>query len=454
MHEHQNIEWKESWRDEYLKWICGFANAQGGVLVIGKNDKGKVIGIENAKKLMEDIPNKVRDILGIFVEVNLKFEKDKESLEIRVEQYPFPVNYKGQYFYRSGSTNQELKGATLDKFLLRKHGKRWDSIPVPNVVFSDLEAQTFDKFKRMASKSGRISDEAISESNEILIENLNLKEGEYIKRAAVMLFHNDPERFVTGAFIKIGFFKTETELIYQDVVTGNLFEQADKTLDLLLTKYLRANISYEGINRVEIYPYPKAALREALLNAIVHKDYSSGIPIQIKVYENRIVFWNDGKLPENWTIEQLQREHPSNPFNPDIANAFFRAGLIESWGRGIKKITDECRIAGLPVPEIRYEFGGLLVEFRIKIQDVSEKTSGKNVGEKRRGKTSGKIIELIKSNTQITIPEIAVIVGVTERSIERNIQKLQKENILERVGPAKGGFWKVSLDNTGEHNEQ
>ena len=132
--ESQSIEWKESWRDEYIRWICGFANAQGGKLIIGKNDKGTVVGVANAKKLLEDIPNKIKDILGIVVDVNLRREKGKDLIEIIVEPYPYPVNYKGEYYYRSGSTKQELKGAALDKFLLEKQGKRWDAVPVPRVA--------------------------------------------------------------------------------------------------------------------------------------------------------------------------------------------------------------------------------------------------------------------------------------------------------------------------------
>ena len=94
MRESQSIEYKESWRDDCLKWICGFANAQGGVLVIGRNDKGMITGLSNAAKLLEDIPNKVRDILGIMVEVNLREEAGKEYLEIVVQPYPYPVSYK------------------------------------------------------------------------------------------------------------------------------------------------------------------------------------------------------------------------------------------------------------------------------------------------------------------------------------------------------------------------
>ena len=119
MKENQNTEWKESWRDEYLRWVCGFANAEGGVLVVGRNDKGVAVGVKGAAKLLEDIPNKVRDIQGIMVDVNLLEEAGKELLEIHVEPYPSPVSYKGEYHYRSGSTKQELKGAALSRFLLR-----------------------------------------------------------------------------------------------------------------------------------------------------------------------------------------------------------------------------------------------------------------------------------------------------------------------------------------------
>lgn len=120
MSETQNIEYKTKWRDEYLKWICGFANANGGVIFIGKDDNGKIIGIENSKKLLEDILNKTWDILGILVDVNLCKTKEGDYIEIKVDTYPNSINYKGQYRYRNGSTKQELKGSALNKYLLKK----------------------------------------------------------------------------------------------------------------------------------------------------------------------------------------------------------------------------------------------------------------------------------------------------------------------------------------------
>lgn len=136
--EDQNTEFKESWRDEYIKWISGFANAEGGILFIGIDDNGKAVGVKQAKLLLEEIPNKVKDILGILVKVNLVERDNLPTIEIVTAPHPFPVSYKGNYFFRSGSTKQELKGNALDRFLLRKQGKRWDGVPIPGVTISDL----------------------------------------------------------------------------------------------------------------------------------------------------------------------------------------------------------------------------------------------------------------------------------------------------------------------------
>jgi ATP-dependent DNA helicase RecG len=260
MTESQIIEYKESWRDEYIKWISGFANAQGGLLIIGKNDDGITVGVEDAKRLLEDIPNKVRDVLGIMVEVNLRNENDLEYIEIAVEKYPYPISYKGQYFFRSGSTKQELKGAALDTFLLRKQGRHWDGVPVPRISVKDLKKDTLNYFRREAEKSNRLSKEIVEENDLHLLEKLQLIEGQYLKRAAVLLFSPEPEMFVPGAYVKIGRFKTNSELLYQNEIHGSLFEQVEKTMDLLFTKYLVAEISYEGIHRRETFPYPEEGL--------------------------------------------------------------------------------------------------------------------------------------------------------------------------------------------------
>ena len=361
--EDQNTEFKESWRDEYIKWIGGFANADGGKLIIGVDDKGRAVGLKQVELLLEEIPNKVKDILGILVNVNLIERDNLPTIEIVTEPHPFPVSYKGSYFLRSGSTKQELKGNALDRFLLRKQGKRWDGVPIPGVTISDLSRQAFDYFLRKARSGKRLMSEMLDLSDEELLSKLHLKEGNYLKRAAILLFHPDPEKFVTGAFVKIGFFNEKELLVYQDEIHGYLFEQVEKTMDLLLTKYMKAFISYDGLHRIETYPFPETALREALLNAIAHKDYSGNTPIQISVYDNKIIFWNQGQLPETWTLESLTLKHGSVPYNPDIANAFFRASLIEAWGQGIFKMIADCTEAKVPPPIFKYDSLEFVIEF-------------------------------------------------------------------------------------------
>ena len=174
MPETQNIEYKSAWRDEYLRWICGFANAQGGTLIIGKDDAGLVVGVKNSKKLLEELPNKITTILGIVADVNLHETKKGDYIEIIIEPQPNPVNYKGEYHYRSGSTKQELKGVALDKFLLQKYGRKWDSVLIPNVSVSELKLETFAFFTDKGIKNNRIAESNRNDTPAQMLENLKL----------------------------------------------------------------------------------------------------------------------------------------------------------------------------------------------------------------------------------------------------------------------------------------
>ena len=361
--EHQQLEWKEAWRDEHLKWVCAFANAEGGTLVIGLDDEGRPTGVAGARKLLQDLPNKVRDLLGVVVQVNLRRQDGLDLLELVTPAYPTPISYRGHYYQRSGSTLQELKGAALDRFLLRRYGRTWDGAPLPGVVLADLSPGAFAQFRALATRSGRLDEAALAEPDAALLDRLRLIEVPYLKRAAVLLFHPDPLRHVGGAFVKIGFFREDAELVYHDEVNGDLFTQVRQTLDLLLTKYLKAAVSYQDIVRVERFPVPREALREAVLNALVHRDYMVPAPVQVRVYDDKLVLWNPAVLPEGWTTETLLRPHTSQPHNPDVANAFFRSGEIEAWGRGIERIFNACRQSGAPEPQLRQDAGGLWMEF-------------------------------------------------------------------------------------------
>jgi len=126
--ENQNIEYKRSWNDEYLKWVCGFANAQGGRIFIGVDDDKTVYGLQDSHRQMEDIPNKIVAFLGIVVDVNLHQKNSLDYLEIIVNPSNVPISYKGVFYYRSGATKQELKGPALQHFILKKMGRSWDEI--------------------------------------------------------------------------------------------------------------------------------------------------------------------------------------------------------------------------------------------------------------------------------------------------------------------------------------
>jgi ATP-dependent DNA helicase RecG len=469
VNEDQRTEWKLLWRDEYLKWLCGFANAQGGVLEIGRDDQGKVVGLEDAPRLLEELPSKIRDLLGIVVDIELLEEGGSRYLRIAVEPHPVPISLRGEYHYRSGSTKQVLRGAALDRFLLAKIGRRWDSAPVPGVTVGALDPAALARFRQRAALSKRLGAEALDVDDVGLLEKLRLTEGRYLKRAAVLLFHSEPECFVTGSSIKIGYFEDDTDLRYHDEIAGGLFNQVGRTMELLSSKYLKADISYEGIQRIESFPVPESALREAVVNAVVHRDYAIAAPIQIRVYGERLLIWNPGELPEGWSIGKLLKRHPSQPFNPDVANAFFRSGEIEAWGRGIQRIFGACRAMGTPDPRLNVESRGVWIEFpfsdsyieqvvgrhegtperaaRITNQELAWlERLGERLGEKlgeRLGETEGKILLLIRADSQISTRIIAKRVGISTTAVDKALAKLKRLNILRRAGPARGGYWEI-----------
>jgi len=426
MSETQNIEYKSIWKDEYLRWICGFANAQGGTLIIGKDDDGKIVGVKNSKKMLEDLPNKITAILGIVADVNLHQTEQGDFIEIIVEPQSNAVSYKGEYHLRSGATKQELKGAALDNFLLKKQGKHWDGVLIPNVAIEDLSLIALQRFRTEAAQSGRVDEDVLNDETKHLLQDLQLidETSGNLKRAAILLFHPKPEKFVTGAYIKIGFFQgDDDDLAFQDEIHGSLMEQIDKAFDLLKSKYIVNAISYEGVSRREKPTFPIAALRESLLNAIAHKDYASGVPIQISVYPDRIVFWNSGQLPNSITLENLLQKHPSIPYNPDIANTLFRSGDIEIWGRGYRKIIKSV-LENKQLPPAIKNVGGLMLTYYTNAQTQlkAENIDGKII----------QIIEYVIANGSVNNSEVQKLLNTSKPTATRLLK--QAEMWLSKQG--------------------
>lgn len=360
MAEQQNIEFKLNWHDDHLKWVCGFANALGGVIFIGKDDHGNVNGISDYKKLMEDLPNKIKNAMGISAEVNLHNQDGKSFIEIVVQPYTVAISLRGRYYFRSGSTNQELTGPTLNEFLLKKSGKTWDDVIEARANFTDIDEKAVKIFLSAAQNAGRLPENDGLDIPE-LFEKLRLSENGQLKRAAIILFGKDPGKFYPNTFVKIGRFKKDdVDIIFQEVEEANLIFLLQAVLNQLNHKFLIKSIAFEGINRIEKGEYPLAAIREMLLNALVHRNYM-GAPTQIRVYDDKINIWNEGALPEGISLASLKQSHASKPRNPIIADVCFKGGYIDSWGRGTIKILETCKEANLPEPELQERDGGFLV---------------------------------------------------------------------------------------------
>ncbi|MDY6353292.1 MAG: ATP-binding protein, partial [Lachnospiraceae bacterium] len=297
----------------------------------------------------------------------------------------------------------------------------------------------------------------VSVEDTILMDNLHLiDEDGYLIRAAMLAFYKDPEKWVTGSYIKIGYFgKSDSDLVYQDEVHGPLIEQVDKTVDLVYTKYMKALIDYEGVQRIEQFMFHKDAFREILLNAIVHKDYSSYNPIQISVYEDKIYIWNDGEMPPNLdSTDKLFMKHSSKPFNPKLANVFFKSGMIEAWGRGFEKIREACALYDGPLPEYEINEAGImvlckacdryleLIPAKKKVDSIisDERIMSGKMSELRK-EPIVKIVNYLKDNEEITTAKGVEITGKSEAQVRRYLKVLCNLGIIKSTRTTKGNVY-------------
>jgi ATP-dependent DNA helicase RecG len=236
---------------------------------------------------------------------------------------------------------------------------------------------------------------------------------------------------------------------YHDDLEGSLISTADKVVDLIYLKYLKAKITYEHDRRVETYPFARNAIREAIYNAIAHNCYMYGTPIQIRIEEEQIIISNRCILPEGWTAETLMQPHDSIPYNPDIANVFYRAGYIETWGQGIQKICDECIALGTELPRYEILGTGMRVYFpALKSALIDQPKPPNGQSAKSNGTLDGalalKIIDTIRENSKITIDELSEKTGIARRTLVRYMNILQDENRIVRVGGKRYGHWQIN----------
>lgn len=468
MGEKHIIEYKRQWDDEWLKWLCGFANADGGTLYIGISDKQHIIGVDNSKKLMEDIPNKIVSKLGIYPDVRLLEEDGKEIIEIEVAPSQESVLLDGVLYKRVGATNQIVKGQALKDFYARKLNATWDSRIIRGATLDDIDSEAIKYFLRKGIDKGRLPKESVDDSVEKVLKNLEvMTDDDELTLAALLLFGKNPQHYCLNARIKIGRFgHSQAALMNQDLIDGDLIRMADRVMEALDAKYLIRPIHYEGMQRREPMELPEEGLREILYNLEIHKDYN-GPDSLIRVFDDRITFWNQGSLPAGITPESIFQPHDSQPRNRLIANAFYMAGFVEAWGRGYELITEAFTKEGLEVPTIEEEFGGVRVIVKreifygiqhggrvdpktgrlIKAGDTKNVTNDvtKKLTERQRvilEMLPFGDIENVTKNERVTTALLAGRFGKDPRTIKRDMKVLQDLGIVTHVGPSNGGYWK------------
>ncbi|MDK2946718.1 MAG: ATP-dependent helicase RecG [Geotoga sp.] len=431
MKESQTVEFKESWRDEYLKTLCAFANTNGGTLYIGLSDDGTPVGLKSINHLLETLPNKIRNNLNIIPSVEIENINGKEIIKIEISPSEVPISYRGKFFIRAGSTTQEVSGMDLIKIVMKKQNLAWDAL-LSDVGVEEIDEETVLRFRKMAKERVAIS---LDDSIEKILKNLELIKNGKLTNAGLLLFGKDPQRYFLNSISRVGRFKTPTEILDTIEIRGNLFTQVDKLIEAI-KKHLNVRFEIKGIERKDLWDYPIPAIREACINALIHRDYMNPAEIQIKIYDDHIWFWNPGRLPEGLNVEILKGEHYSKPRNKLIAMVFYYAGLIERWGTGTKRMVEFCKEQKLPEPEFK-EFGdGFSVIF---YKDIYNEEYLRKLGLNDR---QIKAVLYVKEKGKITNKEYQEITGCSKPTATRELSNIVKAGIFLKKGiTGKGTFY-------------
>lgn len=430
--ESERVEFRRSFGDETLRSLCAFANAKGGEVWIGVEDDGTVVGTSVGKESLRDWANQISQNLGIRPSLETVEFEGKTLVRIAVDESQWkPVRYRGRAYIRSGSSDRIATDEEETRWVLERVGTTWDALPEPRARLEDLAPSQIQRFRKLCNLKGRrhIPEE---EDDETVLRKLGLltDEGE-VTRAAVLLFGKEPQRFYPQAFLRIGRFRSLSWVVDDYPIYGTLWDQVDEAMN-----YFRQHLqtSYGPTPepaREVIWEYPLEALREAIINAVCHRDYIDHGHIQVRWFKDYMVIISPGTLVPPLRPEDLKRPHRSYPRNRKIAEAFYFAGWIEQWGTGIQKILDECQKAGLPEPEWKEEQGALWLTFR---KDILTEEYLRSLGLNER---QIKAIMWVKERGQITNREYRELNGVSNKTAYLELGDLVKRGVLRAEGTGK-----------------
>lgn len=444
--ENQVIEWKESWHDKYLEWICGYANAQGGTLYIGVDDNGEVIGLEPqiVKKLLEDIPNKITAAFGITCDVNQRSKNKKKYIQIVVKKSKLPLNLHGRYYYRTGSVKKEISGFELTEFIIKSTGTSYDA------MISDINRNklTYDAFSKRYVKS---THNELDLDSDLVSFKLMLEDGQMTN--AGVLFADQWNIHHSRVFCTRwnGLEKADSaqDALDDAEYTGSLLDLFDNSMSFI-KKNTKKGWRKEKDQRIELPDYPERALEEGLVNALIHRSYlQTGAHSQIDIYDDRMVITNPGGMYDGSEVQNLDLRHvPSKLRNPILADVFGRLRLMERRGSGLKKILDAYESEERYSEKLKPVFFTDGYNFFLTLWNLNyanAKAQSKAQIKAQSGALSDRdyLLLLLRENPSITQTELAAMMEKSRRYVQLTMKQLMDEGVVERVGSKRIGTWIV-----------
>ena len=430
------VEFKEHFSSRIDEDMVAFANTKGGVILLGvKNDKTLT-----GEKLTNDLKARINSLArNCQPPISLSIQKIQDVVVIDVPQgEDKPYNCGSGYFRRLDGTTQKMTNSELRIMFQENELIPFEDKAIRNMTWDDISKEKVRDFLREANI------EVKKVNSRDLLHSLNVAGRNEITNAGALFFAKDISRFIPQARMTLIAFKG-TERVH-------IFDRQDFQDDLLaqfrgaeffLKKHLNRRSVIKGMVREDIYELPLEALREAITNAIIHRDYSiRGTSLMVEVYEDRVEIVNPGGLPKGLPKKDFGRI--SIRRNEHIADLFFRMDKGERAGTGIRRMNEAMVADGLPLPEIEYE-AFFTIRFKRpfpKERGKAEHGLGEKLGEKL-GENQEAILGVMKKNKNITIAELSESTGLSTTAIEKNIAKLKEKKLIIRVGPAKGGYWEV-----------
>ena len=438
--ESQTVEFKTSFQKEAIETVVAFANAQGGKIFIGVDDDGKVVGVDIKSETLKDWINQIKNNTQpqLIVDIDAITIEDKVVVVVDAKEYPVkPIAYKSRYYKRVKNSNHLMDLMAITNMNLQSLQLSWDMYPANDTVLDDLDTEKIDSFFEKVIKSGRFR---LSGDRKEKLQKLNLLKNDKPTNAAKLLFAKEQ----TVYNIHLGRFKTADMILDDKMLKLTLYEAVEETMFYLLS-HIKVAFEFTGeIQRTEIFEYPKNALRELVLNAIIHRDYTSPIDIQIKIFDNKITFFNPGKLYGDMTIEKLKTDHyQAQTRNKLIAEAFYLTDDVEKYGTGYIRVRRE--ISSYPTMKLDFEEmgNGYLVTLSYKEQKTTSKTTSKTTPKTTPKTTKEKLLDLIKTDSKITRNELADELNISINTVKEYILNLKREGLLKRVGSNRNGYWEV-----------